>query len=82
MASDTTATGSTTLLMKRRLEMNTMARHSAATRQINSTASITCRFTSRSEVTSRTTAFTWPLKVRGWDTARIFSPVSGSRPWK
>ena len=65
VASDTTATGSTTLLMNSRLEITTKAMHSIATRQISSTAVITCRFTRRKEVTSRTTALTCPLNVRG-----------------
>ena len=61
-----------------------ITRHSemAAMKQMASTANITCRFTAFSEVTSRITPTTLPLEVRGWDTARMLSPVSGSLPRK
>ena len=80
-ASVTTATGSTTLLIKSRLEITTSSMHSRAMRKMASTAIITCRSTCRREVTSRMTPTTRPFTVRGQDTARISSPVSRSRPW-
>ena len=64
-ASDTTATGSTTLLMKIRLELRTSSMHSAATRTMASTVIRTCTFTCRREVTKRMTPTTLPFTVRG-----------------
>ena len=81
-ASDTTATGSTTLLMNMRLEIRTMDRHSRAIRIMTSTASSTWEFTRRMEVTKRMMPTTRPLASKGWDTAMICSPVSGSMPVK
>ena len=81
-ASVTTATGSTTLLMNSRLEISTRAMQMTPTARMMNTTSTICRSTSFSEVTSRMTPATRPLNSSGADTARIFSPVSGSRPWK
>ena len=81
-ASDTTATGSTTLLINSRLEITIRTMHSSAMRQMASTASITCRFAALREVTSRMTPTTLPWNTNGWDTAIMFSPVSGSHPRK
>ena len=56
--------------------------HSAATRTMASTVIRTCTFTCRREVTKRMTPTTLPFTVKGWDTARICSPVLGSAPRK
>ena len=40
------------------------------------------KFTPRKDVTMRSTPTTLPSEIRGQDTAIIFSPVSGSLPWK
>ena len=50
-------------------------------RMIKTTRTI-CRSTSFMDVTSRMTPATRPLNSRGAETAMIFSPVSGSLPWK
>ena len=76
------AFGSTTLLINSRLEITIRTMHSSAMRQMASTASITCRFAALREVTSRMTPTTLPWNTNGWDTAIMFSPVSGSHPRK
>ena len=69
-ASVTTATGSTTLLIKIRLEMMTSSMHKSAMRKMAPTVSITWRSAARREVTSRMTPTTRPLAVSGRDTFR------------
>ena len=81
-ASVTTATGSTTLLMNRRLEISTSAMQMTPTARMTPITSTICWSTSRSEDTSRMTPATRPLKSSGADTAITFSPVTGSRPRK
>ena len=60
----------------------TMVMHNAAITKTTAMVTRIWRFTSRSEVTRRSTPTTLPLYMRGAETARMFSPVSGSRPWK
>ena len=81
-ASDTTATGSTTLLMNSRLEISTRAMQMPPTARMMKTTRTICRSTSFMDVTSRMTPATRPLNSRGAETAMIFSPVSGSLPRK
>ena len=60
-ASDTSATGCTTLLMKIRLDTKIRKITAAMTAAITSTVSHSCWSSSRVEVTNRITATTVPL---------------------
>ena len=79
-ASLTTATGWTTLLIKIAFDAAISAMHTSAAAEASSDSTNTRCCASRSDVTYRSTPMTRELKNSGYDTARIFSPVCGSRP--
>ena len=79
-ASVTTATGATTPLMSERFEASSTTVTTAAMAAMMRVVITICRSMRCVAVTYRITPTVVPAKLSGHDTARIFSPVAGSRP--
>ncbi len=78
----TSATGSTTLLMKTMLETKTMAATMRSSPAATPTVSRISLCTADMEVTYRMAPTTWSLRSRGAQTLMTCSPVLGSTPRK